>query len=56
MTNRERFKEIFQDQITRPGAGELLRWIEWTDFFDAPAGAKHHGAYQGGKPVERVKP
>lgn len=48
MTSKERFVEIFRSQVTRPGAGELLAWLETTDFFEAPAGAKHHGAYPGG--------
>lgn len=48
MTNEERFKEIYQTQITREGAAELLSWIDSTDFFTAPAGAKHHGACPGG--------
>lgn len=32
MTNEERFKEIYQTQITRTGAPELLAWLESTDF------------------------
>ena len=48
MTSKERFVEIFRSQVTRPGAGDLLAWLETTDFFEAPAGAKHHGAYPGG--------
>lgn len=48
MTSKERFVENFRSQVTRPGAGELLAWLETTDFFEAPAGAKHHGAYPGG--------
>lgn len=48
MTSKERFVEIFRSQVTRPGAGALLAWLETTDFFEAPAGAKHHGAYPGG--------
>lgn len=41
MTNEERFKEIYQTQITREGAAELLSWIDSTDFFTAPAGWLH---------------
>lgn len=48
MTSKERFVEIFRSQVTRPGAEALLAWLETTDFFEAPAGAKHHGAYPGG--------
>ena len=42
------FKEIYDRQIKRAGAVELMIWLESTDFFTAPAGVKHHGAYPGG--------
>lgn len=48
MTSKERFVELFRSQVTRPGAERLLAWLERTDFFEAPAGAMHHGAYPGG--------
>lgn len=48
MTNEERFKEIYTSQITRPGAADLLAWLDGTDFFTAPASTKYHGAYPGG--------
>lgn len=51
MTNKERFKEIFISQVTRPGAADLLAWLGTTDFFEAPASTRFHGAYPGG-PVE----
>ena len=44
----ENFTGLFSSHITRPGAAELLAWLKTTDFFTAPAGAKHHGAYPGG--------
>lgn len=40
------FLTIYKD-IRRPGADKLLAWLESTDFFTAPAGAKHHGAHAG---------
>ena len=51
MTNKGRFKEIFTSQIDRPGAADLLAWLESTDFFTAPASTKYHGAFPGGLPV-----
>lgn len=48
MTNEERFKAIFQDQVNRPGADDLLEWLENAGFFTAPASTKYHGAYPGG--------
>lgn len=44
MTNEERFKFIFRAKIKRPGAEELLAWLESTDFFTDPASTKYHGA------------
>ena len=41
------FTGLYSSHITRPGAAELLAWLKTTDFFKAPAGAKHHGAYPG---------
>ena len=43
MDNKERFIEIFTSQIHRPGAAELLEWLESTDFFEAPASTHYHG-------------
>lgn len=40
--------EIFTSQIHRPGAVELLEWLESTDFFEAPASTHYHGSYPGG--------
>lgn len=40
--NKELFENIYQSKIKRSGADELLRWIECSDFFTAPASAKHH--------------
>lgn len=48
MNDAERFKEIFLSQVTRPGAAELVRWLESTDFFTAPASTRFHGAWPGG--------
>lgn len=48
MKNAEEFKELYKKYITREGAPELLKWLESTDFFSAPASTKYHGAYPGG--------
>lgn len=34
---KEKFIELYNQYITRPGAEELLRWITASDFFTAPA-------------------
>lgn len=33
---KDRFLEIFRNQVTRRGADKLLEWLESTDFFIAP--------------------
>lgn len=43
----ENFMMIYHD-IERPGADELLKWLQTTDLFTAPASTKYHGAYPGG--------
>lgn len=47
------FLTIYKD-IRRPGADKLLAWMASTDFFTAPAGAKHHGAHAGGLVVHSL--
>lgn len=46
--NKFKFKELYSYYIKRPGASELLDWIEKSDFFTAPASTKFHEAYEGG--------
>ena len=44
MSAREEFIEIYQAQITRPGADALLEYLEHkSDFFTAPS-STHHSA------------
>lgn len=44
----EKFKNIFNEYIQRPGAKELLAWMEQNRFFEVPASKRHHGAKPGG--------
>lgn len=44
MGYREEFCEIWQREVTRPGADKLLEWLDTTDFFVAPASTRFHGA------------
>lgn len=48
MTNKEKFIEIFRENISREGSSELLSWLEKTDFFTAPASTKFHLCVEGG--------
>lgn len=43
-----RFLEICRTHIRRDGIEDLLNWLETTDFFEAPASTKYHGAHTGG--------
>lgn len=51
---KQKQEEIMQEYknyfayIQRPGAADLLKWIESNDFFSAPASVRHHGSYPGG--------
>ena len=40
--SKEKFKEIFEKNITRDGAKELLEFLEKTDFFVSPASTQFH--------------
>lgn len=45
---KEQFLEQYRHRIYRPGAEELLQWLETTDFFHAPASTRFHLAREGG--------
>jgi len=45
---KERFLEIYKERITRPGADDLLAFLEKSDFFVAPASTKYHLSCPGG--------
>lgn len=45
---KERFIELYRQNIARPGADKLLAWLESTDFFEAPASTRFHLARPGG--------
>lgn len=48
MDSRERFVALYRQYIHRDGAEELLRFLEESDFFTAPASAHYHSSYAGG--------
>ncbi|NLF34624.1 MAG: hydrolase [Clostridiales bacterium] len=49
MSSREEFIEVYNANITRPGAKELLQFLEEkSDFFTSPASVRFHSAYAGG--------
>lgn len=48
MGYKEEFIEIYNTNIKRNGAAELLAWLQTTDFFTAPASTKFHCACEEG--------
>ncbi len=48
MTDRERFIQIYNDNIRREGADKLLEFLVNSDFFSAPASTRFHGSFEGG--------
>lgn len=48
MSAKDEFIQIFNDNIHREGADALLRWLESTDFFTAPASTRYHSCHEGG--------
>ena len=50
MSNKERFIEIFKNNIKREGAEKLLEYLlsPASDFFVAPASSRFHSSYEGG--------
>ena len=50
MNCKERFIEIFKNNIKREGADKLLEYLlsPASDFFTAPASARFHSSYEGG--------
>lgn len=48
MTAQDEFKAIAQDRITRDGIGDLMKWLDDSDFYTAPASTRYHGAHEGG--------
>lgn len=47
MENKERFIALCKI-IERDGVDELLKWLEESDFYYAPASKSYHGDYRGG--------
>lgn len=45
---KEEFCRIFRENIKRDGAEELLRYLDRSDFFTAPASTRYHLACEGG--------
>jgi len=45
---KEKYLNLFKENIKREGAKELLEFIEKSDFFTSPASTKFHSNFEGG--------
>lgn len=45
--NKEKFNAALSE-VNRPGIGDLIDYLETTDFYSAPASAVYHANYEGG--------
>lgn len=45
---KDRFIQLYQAFVKRPGSDKLLAWLETTDFFEAPASTLFHLSRPGG--------
>ena len=43
--SKTKFESIAREYIRRDGLDDLLKWIESTDFYVAPASTRYHGCY-----------
>ena len=48
MDSEEEFLKIFDENITRPGADGLRKYLLGSDFFTAPASGRFHCCHEGG--------
>lgn len=55
MSYKEEFISLFNKYIKRDGASELLKSLEKSDFFTAPASTRFHECYEGGLCEHSVK-
>ena len=47
--NNQRFEAEVEVHLSgRAGIRDLMEWLDQTDFYDAPASGRYHGAYPGG--------
>ena len=44
MDYKAEFIRIFSENVSRPGAQQLLDWLATTDFYTAPASPRFHAA------------
>ena len=52
---KKQFEEIYNANVKREGAEELLKYLNSTDFFKAPASTRFHSNFAGGLCEHSVK-
>jgi len=52
---KKEYEKIFKEKIKREGADKLLKYLNETDFFTAPASTKFHSNHAGGLVEHSVK-
>ena len=52
---REQFIRIYRENIKREGSEDLFDWLDYYDFFTAPASTRFHSNYEGGLCEHSVK-
>lgn len=45
---KAQFFAVYNENIQRDGANDLLKWLSESDFFVAPASTRFHGSHEGG--------
>ena len=45
---KEEFLSVCREKIHREGIEDMIKWLEKSDFFVAPASTRFHGNYEGG--------
>ena len=53
--NKTRIEELCSG-INRPGIENLMKWLDSSDFYTAPASTKYHGAEPGAGPRLKLRP
>jgi hypothetical protein len=46
--NKQKFLQIYNENIKRDGAKDMLDYLEKTDFFSSPASSRFHSSFEGG--------
>lgn len=54
MNPESEFIKILCNDVHRDGTANLIKWLQSTDFFTAPASTRYHGAFEGGLAIHSL--